>query len=225
MSTPCSPNPCGDSRRCVVCTDSCQEGFVCTDSDDSGGVGLVLLWRRKSDALTLTIQGEQRERYTYQSYYKRTSLDFSSERRRSKRRGSYNPTFEMHKKMTNMFLPFPEELLETDLRSSVMVDPTTDVDPDDDTLEDGFLNDETTTHVTYSTEEPVVQNVKLLNQSVVPSVSAYENLAVDDDIDINQEDFMTKENFQELERKRFSVIKKWTSSNKGVLEITPDFDS
>ena len=45
----------------------------------------------------------------------------------------------MHKKMTNMFLPFPEELLETDLRSSVMVDPTTDVDPDDDTLEDGFL--------------------------------------------------------------------------------------
>ena len=86
-------------------------------------------------------------------------------------------------------------------------------------------SDETTTHVTYSTEEPVVQNVKLLNQSVVPSVSAYENLAVDDDIDINQEDFMTKENFQELERKRFSVIKKWTSSNKGVLEITPDFDS
>lgn len=48
---------------------------------------------------------------------------------------------------------------------------------------------------------------------------------MDDDPDINQEDFMTKENLQELERKRFSVIKKWTSSNKGVLEITPDLDS
>jgi len=82
----------------------------------------------------------------------------------------------------------------------------------------------TTTHVTYSTEEPVVQNVQLLNQSIVPSISAYENLAVDDDPDVNQEDFMTKENFQELERKRFSVIKKWTSNNKGVLEITPDLD-
>ena len=86
-------------------------------------------------------------------------------------------------------------------------------------------SEETTTNVTYSTEETVVQNVKLLNQSIVPSVSAYENLAVDDDPDISQEDFMTKENFQELERKRFSVIKKWTSSNKGVLEITPDLDS
>ena len=89
-----------------------------------------------------------------------------------------------------------------------------------------IVNSETTTtHVTYSTEKPVVQNVKLLNQSIVPPGSAYENLAMDDDPDINQEDFMTKENLQELERKRFSVIKKWTSSNKGVLEITPDLDS
>ena len=39
-----------------------------------------------------------------------------------------------------MFLPFPEELLEVDLRSSVLGDPTTDANvTDDDTLEDGFL--------------------------------------------------------------------------------------
>jgi len=39
-----------------------------------------------------------------------------------------------------MFLPFPEELLEADLRSSVLVDPTTDANiTDDDALEDGFL--------------------------------------------------------------------------------------
>jgi len=44
----------------------------------------------------------------------------------------------MHK-IANMFLPLPEELLETDLRSSVLADPTKDANIDDDTLEDGFL--------------------------------------------------------------------------------------
>jgi len=70
----------------------------------------------------------------------------------------------------------------------------------------------------------VVNNVQLLNQSAIPTITAYENLLADDEINVNQEDFMTKENFQELERKRFSVLKKWTSSNTGVLEITPDYE-
>ena len=85
-------------------------------------------------------------------------------------------------------------------------------------------SDTTTTHVTYSPDQSVVNNVQLLNQSAIPTITAYENLLADDEINVNQEDFMTKENFQELERKRFSVLKKWTSSNTGVLEITPDYE-
>ena len=76
------------------------------------------------------------------------------------------------------------------------------------------------TQVTFS--EPAVNNVRLLNTSLVSSVTAYENLDFDDDKDdIDQSDFMTKEKF-DTKKKRHSSIKIWSSSNKGVLEITPD---
>ena len=66
-----------------------------------------------------------------------------------------------------------------------------------------------------------MNNVRLLNTSVVSSVTAYENLDYDDDKDNVDTDYMTKENF-DTKKKRLSSIKKWSSSNKGVLEITPD---
>ena len=53
-------------------------------------------------------------------------------------------------------------------------------------------------------------------------VTAYENLNFEEDNeDFNQNDFMAKENF-DAKKKRLSSVKRWRSSNKGVLEITPD---
>lgn len=58
---------------------------------------------------------------------------------------------------------------------------------------------------------------------VVEPVTAYENLDfADDKFDIDQSDFMTKDNFTDEKRKRLSSIKRWSSNSKGVLEITPD---
>ena len=83
-----------------------------------------------------------------------------------------------------------------------------------------FYSETAVTQVTFS--EPAENNVRLLNTSVVSSVTAYENLDFDDDKDdVDHSDFMTKENF-DAKKKRLSSIKKWSSSNKGVLEITPD---
>lgn len=83
-----------------------------------------------------------------------------------------------------------------------------------------FYRETAVTQVTFS--EPTENNVRLLNTSVMSSVTAYENLDFDDDNDdVDHSDFMTKENF-DAKKKRLSSIKKWSSSNKGVLEITPD---
>ena len=56
-------------------------------------------------------------------------------------------------------------------------------------------------------------NVQLLNTTT----TAYENLDFDDGID--QDDFMPNDNVVDDKKKRLS---KWSSNNKGVLEITPD---
>ena len=78
----------------------------------------------------------------------------------------------------------------------------------------------TTTQVTFS--EPV-NNVQLLNTSPVGSpVTVYENLNFEgENDDFNQSDFMTNESF-DAKTKRLSSVKIWSSSSKGVLEITPD---
>ena len=86
-----------------------------------------------------------------------------------------------------------------------------------------FCRETAVTQVIFS--EPAENNVQLLDTSVVSSVTAYENLDFDDDDDdkddVDHSDFMTKENFN-AKKKRVSSIKIWSSSNKGVLEITPD---
>lgn len=68
----------------------------------------------------------------------------------------------------------------------------------------------TTTQFTFLEPE---NNVQLLNTTV----TAFENPNFDDDID--HSDFMPKDNVADDKKKRLS---KWSSSNKGVLEITPD---
>ena len=65
-----------------------------------------------------------RERYIYQSYYKKTQdIGHRFERKQTKKTGSYNPGFEMHKKQ-NMFLPYPDWTLNNDvIPSAVLVTP------------------------------------------------------------------------------------------------------
>lgn len=69
-----------------------------------------------------------------------------------------------------------------------------------------------------------MNNVQLLNTSVVPSVTAYVNPEYEDDkFDVDHEnDIMTKDNFTDDKKKRRSSIKIWSTTSKGVLEITPD---
>lgn len=82
-----------------------------------------------------------RERFTYQSYYKKTpdtTVSFRFERKRSKKTGSYDPSFEMHK-TKNMFLPYPE-LTQSDEIPSGVIDPNTIYnDVFDEKIEDDFL--------------------------------------------------------------------------------------
>lgn len=81
------------------------------------------------------------------------------------------------------------------------------------------------TQVTFSESE---NNVQLVNKSVIP-VTSYENLDFDCDDTFDsdlQNDFMTKENFTDDNKKRrLSSVKRWSSSSKGTLEITPDPES
>jgi len=81
-----------------------------------------------------------RERYTYQSYYKRTQeIGHRFERKQSKKTGSYNPGLEMHKKQS-MFLPYSEPALHNDVIPSVTVDPNIMYnDVFDENIEDDFL--------------------------------------------------------------------------------------
>ena len=80
-----------------------------------------------------------RERFTYQSYYKKTqdAQGFKLERKQRRKSGSYNPGFEMHKKQ-NIFLPYP------DMAQIDDVIPTADFntvynDLYDENIEDDFL--------------------------------------------------------------------------------------
>ena len=79
-----------------------------------------------------------RERFTYQSYYKKTqdAAGFKLERKQRRKSGSYNPGFEMNKKQ-NIFLPYPDM---TQIDGDVI--PTGDIyynDLYDENIEDDFL--------------------------------------------------------------------------------------
>ena len=80
-----------------------------------------------------------RERFTYQSYYKKTQdvSGFKLERKQSKKSGSYNPGFEMNKKL-NIFLPYPDMTQIDDMIPTG--DPNTVYnDVYDENIEDDFL--------------------------------------------------------------------------------------
>lgn len=80
-----------------------------------------------------------RERFTYQSYYKKTQdvAGLKLERKQSKKTGSYNPGLEMNKKL-NIFLPYSDmtqidDVIPTGDRNTVYNDLY------DENIEDDFL--------------------------------------------------------------------------------------
>ena len=83
-----------------------------------------------------------RERFTYQSYYKKTQDvgGLKLERKQSKKTGSYNPGFEMHKKQ-KIFLPYPDMTQIDDVLPTAMTDHNFVYNAlyDADNIEDDFL--------------------------------------------------------------------------------------